>query len=81
MFLIRNGLAEAKGTVRVCCSIRAWRGLRYNEKYASKLERKLARKRDHERAPPAPSEGLKSTHQSVNPFAVRRDSRWELRAD
>jgi len=55
----------------VCYSIRAWRGLRYNEKYASKLERKLARKRDHERPPASPLEGDKYIHQNVNPFAVR----------
>jgi len=51
-------------------SIRAWRGLRYNEKYASKLERKLARKRDHKRPPASPLEGDKHIHQNVNPFAM-----------
>jgi len=53
-------------------SIRAWRGLRYNETYAPKLERKLARKRVHERSPLAPLEGHKSMHQTakINPFAM-----------
>jgi len=54
----------------VCYSIRAWRGLRYNDKYASKLERKLAEKRDHARPAASPLEGDKSTHQNVNPFAM-----------
>jgi pre-rRNA-processing protein TSR4 len=64
-----------------CYSIRAWRGLRYNEKYASKLERKLAKRREHQRAPSAPVE-TKSIHQNVNPFSVRCVPRWTvLRAD
>ncbi len=65
-----------------CYSIRAWRALHYNEKYASKLERKLARRREHQRAPPAPPVETKSIHQNVNPFSVRCIMRWEvLRAD
>src|SRR5882757_7202840 len=66
MFLMQ--LAKANGKHVDCYSIRAWRGLRYNEKYALKLERK--------RAQLAPFEGLKSTHQSVNPFSVRCGQRW-----
>jgi hypothetical protein len=77
MFLMWNKFAETQGQVWVCYSIRAWRGLRYNETYASKLERQLARKREHERAPPALLEGHKSAHQNVNPFAVRGSRRWE----
>ncbi|KAF8498705.1 programmed cell death protein 2 [Russula emetica] len=50
-------------------SIRAWRGLRYDEKYASKLERK---RKEHQRAPPAPVEA-KPTHQNVNPFSMSTD--------
>jgi hypothetical protein len=76
-FLMRNKLAETQEKAWVCYSIRAWRGLHYNEKYASKLERQLARKRQHGRAPPAPLEGHKSAHQDVNPFAVRCGQRWE----
>lgn len=65
----------------VLYSVRAWRGLRYNEKYASKLERKLAKRREHQRASPAPVEA-KPTHQNVNPFSVRYVPRWRvLRAD
>jgi len=45
-------------------SIRAWRALRYNETYASKLERK--------RATPALVEA-KPTHQNVNPFSMSTD--------
>ncbi|KAI0305953.1 programmed cell death protein 2 [Multifurca ochricompacta] len=48
-------------------SVRAWRGLRFNKKYASKLERKLT---EHEREQSARSQGHKSVHQDVNPFAV-----------
>ncbi|KAI9511530.1 programmed cell death protein 2 [Russula earlei] len=58
------------GCQRKSGSIRAWRGLRYNEKYASTLERKLAGKRYSERAPTAPLEGDKFSHQDVNPFAM-----------
>jgi hypothetical protein len=62
-------------------SIRAWRSLRYNEKYASKLERKLAKRREHQRASLAPVE-TNPAHQNVNPFSVRYVPRWRvLRAD
>lgn len=82
MFLIQDKMAKTKGKHVVCHSIRAWRGLRYNEKYASKLERKLALRREHQRAQPAPFEGPKSAHQNVNPFSVRCGQRWRLsRAD
>ncbi|KAI0255790.1 programmed cell death protein 2 [Lactifluus subvellereus] len=58
------------GCQRKSGSVRAWRGLRYNESYASKLERKLAQKREHEQTRPQQSEGHAPAHQSVNPFAV-----------
>ena len=62
-------------------SILAWRALRYNEKYASKLERQLARREEHQRAAPAPVK-TKPTHQNVNPFSVRCVPRSSvLRAD
>jgi hypothetical protein len=58
------------GACGACYSIRAWRALRYNEKYASKLEHKLAKRRENQRVPPAPVEA-KPTHQNANPFSVR----------
>ena len=78
MSLTQHKIPKTEGNHVVCYSIRAWRGLRYNAKYASKLERKLARRREHQRAPPAPSEGAKSMHQSVNPFSVRCDLLWRV---
>ena len=64
-------LVPRKETNAIWYSIRAWRGLRYNESYASKLERKLAQKREHESARPTQLEGHDPAHQGVNPFAVR----------
>ncbi|KAH9072183.1 programmed cell death protein 2, partial [Lactarius deliciosus] len=53
---------------RMSGSVRAWRGLRYNEDYASKLERKFSRKRPHGAVQ---SElDARTTYQSVNPFAM-----------
>ncbi|KAI0272649.1 programmed cell death protein 2 [Gloeopeniophorella convolvens] len=51
-------------------SIRAWRGLRYNEEYAAKLEQALAKKRECEQAKPAQLDESKSGHQNTNPFAM-----------
>ena len=81
---VRNKLAAVTKGKHACAhSIRAWRGLRYNEKYASKLERKLARKQERDRAPKALLEGHNNAHQSVNPFAVRCGPQWQsvFRAD
>ncbi|KAF8885017.1 programmed cell death protein 2 [Infundibulicybe gibba] len=53
-------------------SIRAWRGLRYNGKYAVKLEQKLARRRDKEKAQAAAraeQERVKAAAKS-NPFSM-----------
>jgi hypothetical protein len=75
--LIQNKLAKGQWRSMWCYSIRAWRGLRYNEKYASKLERKLAKRREHQRAPPAPVEVM-PTHQNVNPFSVRCVPGWKV---
>jgi pre-rRNA-processing protein TSR4 len=55
-------------------SVRAWRGLRYNEDYALKLERKLVLKQEHVQAQSKWVDGREPAHQSVNnPFAVRCD--------
>jgi hypothetical protein len=51
-------------------SVRAWRGLRFNEDYALKLERKLVLNREHVRAQSKRFEGPEPLHQNVNPFAV-----------
>ncbi|KAI9464561.1 programmed cell death protein 2 [Lactarius psammicola] len=59
------------GCQRMPGSVRAWRGLRYNEDYAFKLERKFARKRLHGAAQ---SElDAHTTYQTVNPFAMSGD--------
>jgi len=56
------------GCQKMTGSVRAWRGLRYNEDYALKLERKFARKRPHGAAQ---SElDVRNNHQAINPFAM-----------
>lgn len=52
-------------------SVRAWRGLRFNEKYAAKLEKKKARQLEIERAKKAAAEAekLKKEAAKVNPFS------------
>ncbi|TFK39378.1 programmed cell death protein 2 [Crucibulum laeve] len=66
------------GCPRIGCqgkdgSVRAWRGLRYNEKYAVKLKQKLARKREKEKAKAdalaADAEKKKNAMKS-NPFSM-----------
>lgn len=55
-----------------CISVRAWRGLRRNDKYAAKLEIKLAKKRAVEEAKAqakALAEQQKNTPKK-NPFSV-----------
>lgn len=54
-------------------SVRAWRGLRYNEKYAAKISKKLARKRELDLAKAAAFEEeakRKKLAAQSNPFAV-----------
>ncbi|KAH9888913.1 programmed cell death protein 2 [Cubamyces lactineus] len=53
-------------------SIRAWRELRFNKKYAEKLERKLARRKQKEleAAKAAAAEAAKKTQPKSNPFAL-----------
>lgn len=53
-------------------SVRAWRGLRHNEKYAAKLEKKLAKKRAaaKARADALAQAEEKRTAAKVNPFSV-----------
>ena len=56
-------------------SVRAWRGLRFNAKYAEKLERKLAAKKEKEKEKAAAL--AKSKETKTNPFSVRvDDSYW-----
>lgn len=50
-------------------SVKAWRGLRYNQDYALKLERKSAGKRP--RGATQSELDARNKHQAVNPFAVR----------
>ncbi|ESK97714.1 hypothetical protein Moror_17421 [Moniliophthora roreri MCA 2997] len=54
-------------------SVRAWRGLRYNEEYAKKLEKKLARKREREEAKRKAEEAekAKAAAKSSNPFSMK----------
>jgi hypothetical protein len=55
-------------------SVRAWRGLRFNEKYAAKLEKKSAKKRAQEKAK-AEVEAVKNKIATMsNPFSVRKCS-------
>ena len=58
----------------ISTSIRAWRGLRFNAKYAAKLEQKLARKREREKAKAdalAAEAAQKQAAVKSNPFSVR----------
>ncbi|KAH9852077.1 programmed cell death protein 2 [Lenzites betulinus] len=57
---------------RVSCSVRAWRELRFNKKYAEKLERKLARRKakELEEAKVAAAEAAKNAQPKSNPFAL-----------
>ncbi|KAF8271612.1 programmed cell death protein 2 [Lactarius quietus] len=52
-------------------SVRAWRSLRYNEDYALKIERKVAKKRPH--GAPQSELDAYAKHQAVNPFAMSGD--------
>lgn len=49
------------------CSVRAWRCARFNKKYAEKLERGVARRKEQESKAEKPPE---STRQKSNPFSV-----------
>lgn len=53
-------------------SVRAWRGLRYNEKYAVKLKLKNEKQRDKElaKAKAAEEEAKRKGAAKTNPFAV-----------
>ena len=53
-------------------SVRAWRGLRYNEKYAKKLEEKKAKLKEKEaaKAKAREEEQQRKAAVKVNPFKV-----------
>ncbi|THH03539.1 hypothetical protein EW146_g10416, partial [Bondarzewia mesenterica] len=59
----KSGCQRAEG------SVRAWRGLRYNAKYAEKLQRQLAAKKEKEIAKAAAA-AAKSTQTKTNPFSM-----------
>ncbi|KAF6753006.1 programmed cell death protein 2 [Ephemerocybe angulata] len=54
-------------------TVRAWRGLRYNQKYAAQLERKLARQRqrEQEKAEALAEEERKKVSAKINPFSMK----------
>ena len=54
-------------------SVRAWRGLRFNEKYAKKLEAKLAQKKQKEEEKLKAEKARQESEaaRKVNPFSVR----------
>ncbi|PIL25052.1 hypothetical protein GSI_12941 [Ganoderma sinense ZZ0214-1] len=61
-----NGICQRKEG-----SVRAWRELRYNRKYAEKLEKKLARLKEKEiQQAKAAVDAMKSPSLQSNPFAV-----------
>lgn len=66
-----RGACQRKGG-----SVRAWRGLRFNEKYAAKLEKKRAREAAlaAERAKVAAEEEKKRAVPKINPFALKSSS-------
>ena len=57
----------------MCCSVRAWRGLRFNEKYAAKLKASKAREeaKAAAKAKAAEAEETRKNAAKVNPFKVR----------
>ncbi|THU88690.1 hypothetical protein K435DRAFT_821571 [Dendrothele bispora CBS 962.96] len=57
-------------------SVRAWRGLRYNDKYAEKLRVKLAKKREREARAQAllEVEKAKQAAKTTNPFSINSSS-------
>lgn len=59
------------GCQRMSGSARAWRGLRYNEDYALKIERKAARKQPHGAA--QSDLDARAKQRTVNPFAMSGD--------
>ena len=74
---------DTSGTCLADCttrSIRAWRELRFNKKYAEKLEKQLARRKEKEaeQATAAAAAAAKKAQPKSNPFAVRTSS-WKLR--
>lgn len=53
-------------------SVRAWRGLRFNDQYAVKLEKKLVKKQAQAQAKADAAEAERSKNASKsNPFSVR----------
>ena len=62
--------------MKLFCSVRAWRCVRFNKKYAEKLEKKAARKREQEKKAEIPTQpsGPKS-----NPFSVSAHSNADSR--
>lgn len=63
-------------------SIRAWRALRYNEKYAAKLERRKAKELEKEqaKAKAATEEAKMRSTVKHNPFSVRTIVRFPARS-
>ncbi|KAI0349665.1 hypothetical protein OH77DRAFT_1431882 [Trametes cingulata] len=66
-----NGACQRKAG-----SVRAWRELRFNKKYAEKLERKLARRKakELEEAKAAEAEAARKSQPKSNPFALGASS-------
>jgi len=58
-------------------SVRAWRCVRFNKKYAEKLERKAARKTEQEKQTEKPAQltGPKSNPFSVSAYQIPIDTR------
>lgn len=54
-------------------SVRAWRGLRFNEKYAARLEKQKAKEREKQlaKAKAAEEEAKRKSTVKTNPFSVR----------
>ena len=70
---VRRHVSRGRTPANVACSVRAWRGLRFNEKYAVKLAQKKARQAEKAKAAAEKPSAPKS-----NPFSVRRFLRLVL---
>lgn len=53
--------------IKLFCSVRAWRCVRFNQKYAEKLERKAARKKEQEKNA---GKATQPSGPKSNPFSV-----------
>lgn len=78
MHIVEISLERCLTNISFRCSIRAYRGLRFNEAYAARLEAKRVRRKEKQAAKDkakADAE-IKSQAAKVNPFSVSFDIKF-----